>query len=483
MKITLTKKYIILGTIGLLAVVSAFTIINTHSQNANLKQQYLDEAKNLIRVVEKSVAEDINADRIEHLQNYLSHIKESENIIDVIIFNDEGTVISGNAESYNKNSISNKVSITNPLKTRGIEAVFISDSLIVNMPVQLASGKFGGITIIYSLVKLNSIEYQLLARNILIGVMILIAGMALLLFYAKKVNGPIRNLIEVTREVAEGNYDKKIEVNTHDELELLSRSFNIMTDKLKSSHNEMLAALQRAERSDTLKSEFLAQMSHEIRTPVNAIVNFTGLLRNELAPYVKGEIEESFDIIEESSSRLIRTIELIIDASELQTGNFQTTIEELDIINDIISPLVREFKFSAAQKKLELGYNNPVNSGTIMGDKYSLKQLFANLIDNSIKYTHEGYINIKLNYDEKNNMVVEIEDSGIGIAEDFLPFLFEPFTQEDQGYSRKYEGTGLGLSLVKKYCELNNADIKVTTQKGKGTKFSVTFNSTLHNPS
>jgi len=115
------------------------------------------------------------------------------------------------------------------------------------------------------------------------------------------------------------------------------------------------------------------------------------------------------------------------------------------------------------------------DEGIVSGDKYSLHQIFTNLIDNSIKFTNRGKITVNTSRDIRDRVVVNITDTGIGISEDFLPYLFDIFSQEDQGYSRRYEGNGLGLSLVKKFCELNKAKIRFNTQKGIGTSFSIIF--------
>jgi signal transduction histidine kinase len=111
-------------------------------------------------------------------------------------------------------------------------------------------------------------------------------------------------------------------------------------------------------------------------------------------------------------------------------------------------------------------------------DKESIYQVFVNLMDNAVKYTQKGSVSINVEKNEDAQEVkVTIEDSGIGISQEFLDKMFEPFTQEDRGYSRRYEGNGLGLSLVKKYCELNGITIQVKSKKGIGTKFELIFSS------
>jgi len=137
--------------------------------------------------------------------------------------------------------------------------------------------------------------------------------------------------------------------------------------------------------------------------------------------------------------------------------------------------LIIEYRNNAKKKNIELEFSLNTDNAKVFVDEYSIIQVFANLFDNAIKYTEHGKISVNVFRNKNNEVNVEIEDTGIGISEEYLPNLFLPFRQEEQGYSRKYEGNGLGLSLVKKYCELNNADISVKSSKGNGTKFTVTF--------
>jgi len=106
-------------------------------------------------------------------------------------------------------------------------------------------------------------------------------------------------------------------------------------------------------------------------------------------------------------------------------------------------------------------------------DEYAAYQMFANLIDNAIKYTKKGFVNISISNHVENSVVVRISDTGIGISKEYLPNIFVPFSQEERGYSRRFDGNGLGLALVKKYSEIIGATIKVESEKGKGTTFSI----------
>ena len=244
--------------------------------------------------------------------------------------------------------------------------------------------------------------------------------------------------------------------------------------KRKIQEEQLIIEKEKAEKSDRLKSEFLSQMSHEIRTPLNNILAYTSLLKEECEDKLPAGMESTFNVIDGSSKRLIRTIELILNLSGIQTGNFEPNFEIFDLDKDLLEDLVMEFYSKAKFKNLSLQYENREGEMLIKGDKYSLGQVFINLIDNSIKYTDNGEITIDIKKLE-DKIVVSIKDTGIGISKEYIPKIFEPFVQEDTGRHRNIEGTGLGLALVQKYIKINNAEINFVSEKGKGSTFNVTF--------
>ncbi|MEE9430796.1 MAG: response regulator [Melioribacteraceae bacterium] len=242
----------------------------------------------------------------------------------------------------------------------------------------------------------------------------------------------------------------------------------------------LIKAKEKAEESDKLKSEFLAGMSHEIRTPINTIMSYVSLLEDELKGK-KSDFDEIFHAIELGSLRITRTVDSILNMAQFQAGTFEVFKTKIDLETEILKNLRDEFKNSAIQRGLELRFINDTEKTNLLGDKYSLTQLFVNLVDNALKYTKEGFVEVRTYNDEDGILSVDVKDSGIGISEEFLPTLFKSFTQEEQGYSRKFDGNGLGLALVKGYCKLNDAFIKVSSKKNIGTTFTVKFTQTNQN--
>lgn len=246
--------------------------------------------------------------------------------------------------------------------------------------------------------------------------------------------------------------------------------------EMKNLQSELITAKEEAEKANYLKTEFLAQMSHEIRTPINAILNSANLIKEETAQYADSEVSDFFPIINSASKRIIRTIDSILNMSELQIGSYTPIFKKMEILDDVLENLYLEFKSIAISKNLILNLLVESKKAEVYADQFSVEQIFTNLLDNAIKYTENGKIDIRIYKNDSDKICVDITDSGIGISSDFMPQLFEPFRQEQQGYTRKFEGNGLGLALVHNYCKLNKAEISVKSEKGNGTTFTVVFN-------
>jgi PAS domain S-box-containing protein len=245
----------------------------------------------------------------------------------------------------------------------------------------------------------------------------------------------------------------------------------------KRAERALLEAKDLLEQSDKLKTEFLGQISHEIRTPINNILGFSYLIREELGDHTNDNIKNCFNIMDTAGRRLVRTVDQIIQMAQLQTGDQEFFPEIIDLDKDILEDLVLEYFQKAKHKNLSFKYLNLATNPMVNADKFMLNQIMTNLIDNAIKYTDEGSVEISIKNNSDAKIHFEIRDTGIGISKEYLENIFIPFSQEDTGYSRSYEGNGLGMALCKSYANINNIEIIISSEKGKGSSFQLVFNS------
>ncbi len=243
----------------------------------------------------------------------------------------------------------------------------------------------------------------------------------------------------------------------------------------KEIESELFRTKKKAEQSDRLKSEFLGQISHEIRTPVNIMVNVSNMILEDFYYKADNESKIAFSILNSAGKRIVRTIDLILNISEIQAGTYKSTFRKFDLFAETYSLLYREFKMLAKEEDLELSWIKKTDNTLVYGDSASLLEVFSNILHNSIKYTNIGEVLVVFREGSNKNLIVDFIDSGVGISEEFLSKIFNTFSQEDSGHTRKYEGNGLGLALAKAYCDMNGVQIKIKSVKGIGSTFTLVF--------
>lgn len=244
--------------------------------------------------------------------------------------------------------------------------------------------------------------------------------------------------------------------------------------EIKRNQEDLIHAKEIAEQSTRLKDAFIANISHEIRTPLNAILGFSDLIRESLAEYSTGQTDTYFGIVENSGQRLLRTVSMILNLSRLQVGEIAIHPNQLDI-NFLVEQLIKEYNLPAQKKSLELIYHSDNKDRIIFSDEYFITHSVSNLIENAIKYTNLGNIRVSLSDLPDGGIRLDVEDTGIGISQEYLQRIFDPFTQEEIGYTRSFEGIGLGLSITQGFLASIGARLLVESEKGKGSKFTVLF--------
>lgn len=231
---------------------------------------------------------------------------------------------------------------------------------------------------------------------------------------------------------------------------------------------EELVRLQKA------KEQFLANISHEIRTPINGIAGMAGLLSQDSTPEERATY---LNAIKHSAENLKVIINDILDLTAIESGKLR--FENIPFnLHDLLPSLIGMFSYQAKEKKISLGYKiQPSVNRILLGDPVRLNQILINLISNAVKFTHSGEIELRCSAEgkKKTGCVVKIQvtDTGVGVPSDKLDTIFESFSQADASVTRKYGGSGLGLTIVKQLVELQKGTIEVKSEEHKGSNFIV----------
>jgi cell cycle sensor histidine kinase DivJ len=237
----------------------------------------------------------------------------------------------------------------------------------------------------------------------------------------------------------------------------------------KAQENELLRARDEAESASRAKTQFLASMSHELRTPLNAVIGFSEILNRELFGALGEQRYRDYArLIHESGEHLLNVVNDILDMSKIEAGKFKLVKEPFDA-GSLINSCAEVMRHAAEAKQLALVTEVPSGLPELVADKRACKQMLLNAISNAIKFTDAGGW-VRISAREESGMVeLAVADNGIGIAEDDLPKLGNPFVQADNAYNRSHDGAGLGLSVVKGLARLHGGRLEIASKLGQGT--------------
>ena len=265
-------------------------------------------------------------------------------------------------------------------------------------------------------------------------------------------------------------FSKKLE-NQNTELESQKTELSSQANELTEQNTELELQKRQLDEANKLKSNFLSNMSHELRTPLNSVIALSGVLNRKLSNQISEEEYSYLEVIERNGKHLLSLINDILDLSRIEAGK-----EELEIssfaINDIVDELIAMIKPQANQKMISLELDKNSNNPTLTSDFNKIKHILQNIIGNAVKFTENGGVKICITKDS-DFINIKVSDTGIGISEKQIFHIFDEFRQADGSTSRKYGGTGLGLAIAKKYVELLNGEIKVSSTLGEGSDFEV----------
>lgn len=288
----------------------------------------------------------------------------------------------------------------------------------------------------------------------------------------------VNQLQHTASVVAQGNYAERVNITGQDEVGKLAQAFNQMAeaveyrDRLQEQQLlETQAARERAERSDQVKSAFLASMSHELRTPLNAVINFTRFVVDGDVGTINNEQSELLNGVIDSAKHLLNLINDVLDMSKIEAGSLNLFVEDNIDMDGLLNQVVRTGYSLLGDKSIRIHTDIDAALPALRGDRQRLLQIFLNIMSNACKFTEAGEIHVTAHLAD-DEVIISITDTGPGIAPEDQDAVFEPFKQTRAGL-RQGGGTGLGMPIAKNLAEAHGGRLWLESEPGEGSTFSV----------
>ncbi|MBY6838272.1 HAMP domain-containing sensor histidine kinase [Clostridium botulinum] len=333
-----------------------------------------------------------------------------------------------------------------------------SSYILFSSPIYYSDGTIGCIRYVYDLNNENTIITNTILSMVLFAIVAIIFSSMMSNSFSNRIVRPIVSLKNIARKVSVGDFSKKISINSKDEIEDLSNSFNIMS-------NNIEIMIENLKDEKETQKRFLDNVTHEFKTPLAAILGYSDLL---LRVKEKKDIEQCVKYIVQSSNRLLKLVEQLLDLSRLNKNELEVKNENVDIKSIIETAAMM---LNPRMNKFGIKLNMNLISKSVYADKEKTEQVILNLLDNAIKYSECTEIDIYMENNEDYE-IIYIIDNGQGIPKEDLKNVFENFYTAHKALQKKYGGSGLGLAICKEFMEKQSGKIEISSLNGTTVKLS-----------
>ncbi|GAB2533875.1 ATP-binding protein [Gracilibacillus alcaliphilus] len=334
-----------------------------------------------------------------------------------------------------------------------------SNYLKVAQPIATPDGIQGSVVLFSSFGLISNSIHNIIFLVILASLGAVVLAIGFTIFISKKLGAPLVTMEKVAKEIAEQkNFSLRVDYKANDEIGSLAQAINHLSETL--------------ERYQTNRNEFFSNITHELKTPLTYVKGYANAVRHEMYQS-KEERDEFLEIIENESDHISNLMDDLTDMSKIEEGKIDLNVEELDM-NHLAEEMLKRSQFRAAEKGLQLHLDIPDHTIWIKADRNRMDQILTNLVENAVRYTEKGRITLRI-ANQSDQVLVQVIDTGIGIKQEDVPYLFERFYRVDKSRSRANGGTGLGLAIVKHLVEMHEGSIEINSELNKGTTVSLYF--------
>ncbi len=498
MKFPIKYQILLIAMIPVLLIDAVFTYL--HINNSIQQAEKLLRSKGQVIAQQLASATEFNLLSGNYAQ--IDHLLEASigknNILNLALYDADGKIVAqASAEDFNPDDTTDYAYSRHAVVTPNLELqdIFQPDE------TQNANAwrTLGWVHMYLSTQQLQQVRKQIFLEGAVFFFSMLLIATVLTLVISRRLTRPIYTMLDHLKRVETGRLGETIDELENNEIGDVQKGFNNMSQALLANHTqldqriksatlelmnavtsleynnrELATARDKAQQADQVKSQFLANMSHEIRTPINGIQGFINLLCKS---GLKADQKRYADIIARSTTDLTSIVNEILDFSKLESDKVELTCQPFDLC-ELLENARDNLFASTLEKGIDL--NLCIYSDTprwLIGDPLRIKQILLNLIGNAIKFTDMGHVSITAlmedDHDSSIMLRVEIEDSGIGISDADQKDLFQAFKQIESDTKRRYSGTGLGLAISKNLARLMGGDIRLESQLGKGSRFTL----------
>jgi len=412
------------------------------------------------------------------LDNIIEKAQDDTILNSIILLNNQKKIVSSSYKFENMNS-------EELIKIKEDKTLNFEDKVykVKYIEIKEEDTTLGSMHLVFDLSENNQFIQNNKEKTLMIIFIEILISTILSFLIGSKLTKKLTRLSDIAIDIGKNKYPKIPYTNTHDEIGSLSKSFVYMqenllnrTKKLKDLTKKLESQKKELELANKEKDDFLANMSHELKTPLNSINVISSVMSKNKSGNLKEKDIQNINIINKAGKDLLELINDVLDISKLEAGEISINNDDIDVFN-FFTEIYDGFKMQAKLKSFDFELICDKDIGFIHTDELRLKQIVKNLLSNAFKFTHEGFIKISV---EKNDkfLDVSVEDTGIGIAQEKLERIFDRFKQADGSTTRKFGGTGLGLAISKQLTNLLGGDISVESAKNVGStfKFSILIN-------